>query len=214
MQRIGQNGGLCYGEQKANSYNSRKNSLKTFIVVVVARTSHFDVFASFIKENKNALWLSFSELEKSFGRSAPHMHRHIFVGFQSPEVTFCAISFHHHQESSSWNHKTASHNFGFSSHSFNQQFIVLFLLSASINNEHPYSATFCPASALFPIVHGMFSGNFLCKNFYSSLMLDIRSLITSSGQKYLIKIYHDNELNSFIPNKSCRLAKKVSKQRE
>ena len=30
---IGQNGGLCHGEQKANSYNSRKNSLKTFVVV-------------------------------------------------------------------------------------------------------------------------------------------------------------------------------------
>ena len=35
MQRIGQNGGLCHGEQKANSYNSRKNSLKTSVVVVV-----------------------------------------------------------------------------------------------------------------------------------------------------------------------------------
>ena len=35
MQRIGQNGGLCHGEQKANSYNSRKNRLKTFVVVVV-----------------------------------------------------------------------------------------------------------------------------------------------------------------------------------
>ena len=35
MQRIGQNRGLCHGEQKANSYNSRKNSLKTFVVVVV-----------------------------------------------------------------------------------------------------------------------------------------------------------------------------------
>ena len=35
MQRIGQNGGLCHGEQKANSYNSRKNSLKTFVVIDV-----------------------------------------------------------------------------------------------------------------------------------------------------------------------------------
>ena len=33
MQRIGQNGGLCHGEQKANFYNSRKNSLKTSVVV-------------------------------------------------------------------------------------------------------------------------------------------------------------------------------------
>ena len=33
MQRIRQNGGLCHGEQKANSYNSRKNSLKTSVVV-------------------------------------------------------------------------------------------------------------------------------------------------------------------------------------
>ena len=30
MQRIRQNGGLCHGEQKANSYNSKKNSLKMF----------------------------------------------------------------------------------------------------------------------------------------------------------------------------------------
>ena len=35
MQRIGQNGGLCHGEQKANSYNSTKNSLKTSVIVVV-----------------------------------------------------------------------------------------------------------------------------------------------------------------------------------
>ena len=35
MQRIGQNGGLCHVKQKANFYNSRKNSLKTFVVVVV-----------------------------------------------------------------------------------------------------------------------------------------------------------------------------------
>ena len=30
MQRIGQNGGLCRGEQKTNSNHSRKNSLKMF----------------------------------------------------------------------------------------------------------------------------------------------------------------------------------------
>ena len=35
MQRIGQNGGLCHGEQKANSYNSKKNSLKMSVVIVV-----------------------------------------------------------------------------------------------------------------------------------------------------------------------------------
>ena len=36
MQRIGQNGGLCHGEQKANlPYNSTKNSLKISVVVVV-----------------------------------------------------------------------------------------------------------------------------------------------------------------------------------
>ena len=35
MQRIGQNGGLCHEEQKANSYNSRKNSLKMSVAVVV-----------------------------------------------------------------------------------------------------------------------------------------------------------------------------------
>ena len=33
MQKSGQNGGLCHGEQKANSYNNRKNSLKMSVVV-------------------------------------------------------------------------------------------------------------------------------------------------------------------------------------
>ena len=35
MQRIGQNGGLCHGEQKANSYNNRKNSLKMFLLLLL-----------------------------------------------------------------------------------------------------------------------------------------------------------------------------------
>ena len=41
MQRIGQNEGLCHGEQKANSYNSKKNSLKMFVVVVVVEVRFF-----------------------------------------------------------------------------------------------------------------------------------------------------------------------------
>ena len=41
MQRIGQNGGLCHGEQKANSYNSRKNSLKMFAVIIIVVISIF-----------------------------------------------------------------------------------------------------------------------------------------------------------------------------
>ena len=40
MQRIERNGGLCHGEQKANSHNSGKNGLKiVVVVVVVTRTS-------------------------------------------------------------------------------------------------------------------------------------------------------------------------------
>ena len=35
MQRIEWNGGLCHGEQKANSHKSEKNDLKMFVVVVV-----------------------------------------------------------------------------------------------------------------------------------------------------------------------------------
>ena len=35
MQRIEWNGGLCHGEQKANSHKSGKNGLKMFVVVVV-----------------------------------------------------------------------------------------------------------------------------------------------------------------------------------
>ena len=32
---MSENGGLCHGEQKANSHNSGKNGLKMFVVVVV-----------------------------------------------------------------------------------------------------------------------------------------------------------------------------------
>ena len=42
MQRIGQNGGLCHGEQKANSYNSRKYSLKTLLLYSVHTNSTSD----------------------------------------------------------------------------------------------------------------------------------------------------------------------------
>ena len=35
MQRMEWNGGLCHGEQKANSHKSGKNGLKMFVVVVV-----------------------------------------------------------------------------------------------------------------------------------------------------------------------------------
>ena len=41
MQRIEKNGGLCHGEQKANSYNSRKNSLKTFVFGFVVSLSSY-----------------------------------------------------------------------------------------------------------------------------------------------------------------------------
>ena len=40
MQRIGQNGGLCHGEQKANSYNSRKNSLKMLLLLLLLLYMH------------------------------------------------------------------------------------------------------------------------------------------------------------------------------
>ena len=35
MQRIGQNGGLCHGEQKANSYNSRKIASKRLLLLLL-----------------------------------------------------------------------------------------------------------------------------------------------------------------------------------
>ena len=40
MQRIGQNGGLCHGEQKANSY---KIASKRVVVVVMSKCYHFNI---------------------------------------------------------------------------------------------------------------------------------------------------------------------------
>ena len=61
MQRTGQNGGLCHGEQKANSYNSRKNSLKTSVVVNHSKIKLSKLFSLLIQFNKIAIQCNTSQ---------------------------------------------------------------------------------------------------------------------------------------------------------
>ena len=55
MQRIGQNGGLCHGEQKANFYNSRKIASKRSVVVVVADFNNEPKMLKSVEDRKYCL---------------------------------------------------------------------------------------------------------------------------------------------------------------